>query len=201
MNGRSWRGDLFEYLERASALIMANLLWVIVSLPLVTMPAATAGLFAATVPWARGLPTAPLADFFGGLRRHWLKGTALGLIDLAIAGLVAANLVIFRLMDLGQIPALLSVSATVLAAGLALMANVYAWPLLVIQDWPLPELLKGSLKLALIRPGWTLLVAVAAACPLLLGLFLPRAVLLLASFAASAVIVNWGAWRVIRRYI
>ena len=190
-----------EIVEVVGTFVMANLLWVVASIPVVTMPAATAGLFAVFVPWVRGQSVEPLAAFFGGMRRHWRKATVVALIDLAIGAFVTLNLLILRQMGLGQILALLSLSLTVTMAVLALGVNVYAWPLLILQDLPVRNLLQNALKLALVHPGWTILVLAAAAVPLLLSLFLPQAVFLTLSFSTSALITTWGAWRVIRRYL
>ena len=195
------RAVFSEIVEVVSTFVIANLLWVVASMPVVTIPAATAGLFAVFVPWVRGQSVEPLAAFFGGMRRHWYKGTAVALIDLAIGAFVTLNLLILRQMDLGQILAALSLGLTVLVAGLALAVNVYAWPLLILQDLPLRDVLQNALKLALAHPGWTVLVLATAVVPLLLSLFLPQAVFLTVSFSTSALITTWGAWRVIRRYL
>jgi uncharacterized membrane protein YesL len=195
------RSSLFDYLHTASRFMVANLLWVIFSLPLVTMPAATAGLFVVMMEMVRGRSPEPLAEFWGGLRRYWFKSTVLGLLNLFIATLIGLNLLIFGRMEMGQLPAVLSAGATILAFVLLLMVNFYAWPLLVVLDLPLRGLLEKSFKLALAHPGWTLLMTSAAVSPLLLSLLLPRAFLLFLSFAMAALIGSWGAWRVIQRYL
>jgi len=51
------------------------------------------------------------------------------------------------------------------------------------------------------HPFWGTLVAVAAAIPLLVSLVLPRFFFLTVSFAATALIIYWGAWHIIRRYL
>jgi uncharacterized membrane protein YesL len=181
--------------------MLANLLWVIFSLPIVTLPAATAALFSVMLDMVRGRSPEPLADFLSAMRRYWFKSTLLALLNLAAAFLIATNLLIFGRMDLGQLPTLLSLAATLLALLLLLMVNFYAWPLLTLLDLPLPRLLEKSLKLALAHPTWTLVMAIAAVSPLLLSLLLPRAFLLFLSFATATLITTWAAWRVIQRYL
>src|SRR5215831_5055006 len=92
--------DLFDILDWLSAFALANLLWIFLSLPVVTMPAATAGLFAATSPWARGKPGELFRDFSDGMRQCWRKSTLIVLGDLLLSSLVLINLSIFRLMGL-----------------------------------------------------------------------------------------------------
>jgi len=43
-----------DWLDRVMTLVTANMLWLVCSLPLVTLPAATAGLWAVLLPWWRG---------------------------------------------------------------------------------------------------------------------------------------------------
>jgi hypothetical protein len=95
----------------------------------------------------------------------------------------------------------LALIVTSLVTILLILANTYLWPLLVTVDPPLPLLLKNALKLAIAHPLWGLLVAGAAVLPLLITLLLPQAFLITVTFAATALIVYAGAWRVIRRYL
>jgi uncharacterized membrane protein YesL len=165
------------------------------------LPAATAGLFATLVALVRGRSTNTFSDFFGGIRKHWRKATALGFVDLAIAAIVAANVLIIQRMDWGQLPTLLSLNVTILAAAVTLLVNLYVWPLLVTQEIPLRALWATALRMVLVHPVWTLGLLVAAAVPFLPALFLPRVVLLTVSISSSASIISWGAWRVIQRYV
>ncbi|HEX2907050.1 MAG TPA: YesL family protein, partial [Phototrophicaceae bacterium] len=64
--------DFREHLDKWSMFILANLLWALLSIPLITFPAATAGLFATMSRWVRGKPPELFQEFFGGMRRYWL---------------------------------------------------------------------------------------------------------------------------------
>jgi hypothetical protein len=81
------------------------------------------------------------------------------------------------------------------------LGNIYLWPLLVTVDPPLPDLLRNALKLAVLHPFWGLLVAGTAILPFLVSFFLPQLFFVTVTFAASALIVYAGAWRVLRRYL
>lgn len=195
------RTRFFELVEIASTFVLANVFWAVGSFFIITMPAATAGLFAVFVPWVREQPFELLSTFFGGMRRYWLKSTAVFLINLVIGGFVLLNLLILPQIEMRPIVTLLPLSVTVLVAGVALMTNVYIWPLLILQDLPLRHLLQNALKLALGHAGWTVLVLALAIAPLVLGFLLHRVLFLTASFSAAALAVSWGAWRVIERYL
>lgn len=201
-NGSDQSLGWMEIFNTVTTFILLNMLWLFGSLLIVTMPAVTAALFAAVAPWVRGQTVdKPFATFWTALRRYWLKATAVALIDLVVVGFVAANFLILRQMDLQQLMPILALIVTVLLTVVLVLGNVYFWPLLVTIEQPWRALLKNTFSLVFTHPLWGLLVAAAAAIPLTLTLFLPRAFLLTVTFAATALITQWGAWRVIRRYL
>jgi uncharacterized membrane protein YesL len=189
-------------LDRAAAFILVNLFWVLLSIPLVSAPAATAGLFATTSLWVRGKQVEVFQEFWSAARRFSRKATLIGVIDLLIAGLVLLNLAIFQRMDTGQIVALISQSATLFVGLTALVVNLYLWPLMVIfEDVPLHRLFNTSLKLVFAFPLWSLVMLVLALIPFVVSLLFFTGILVLATFSAAGLLINWGAWRIIRRYI
>jgi len=106
----------------------------------------------------------------------------------APAGFGILNLLILRQMGIAHIMGILALSVTILAAVLLILTNVYLWPLLVIQDPPLLDLLKNGIRLGIVHPFWGLLVAGTAVIPLALSLVLPGFFLLTMPFAAAALI-------------
>ena len=61
--------------------VLANLLWSVFAVLIVTLPAATAGLFAVLAPLVRGQDAEIFATFFGTMRRQWLKSTLIMAAD------------------------------------------------------------------------------------------------------------------------
>ncbi|MEO8393585.1 MAG: hypothetical protein ABI700_11400 [Chloroflexota bacterium] len=136
------------------------------------------------------------------MRQFWLKASLIGIIDALIAGLIVLNLSIFRWMSAAPFLGILSQSATLFVALTAIMVNLYLWPLMVIfNDLPLRRLIDTSLKLVFAYPVWSLVMLILAALPLVISLLLPAGMLILASFSAVALLVSWGAWRIIQRYV
>jgi uncharacterized membrane protein YesL len=81
-------------------LVVGNILWLLLSLPIVTWPAATAGLFylvrRVVQEEMEGSPQeARLGDFWDGFRQYWLRSSVLSVIDLAGLGLIAVALVFY----------------------------------------------------------------------------------------------------------
>ena len=193
--------ELFHFLDKAASFVMANLLWVLLSIPLVTLPAATAGLFATMSLWAQGKPTEVFQDFFRGAWQHWRKASLVVVFDILLGGLVILNFALFRLMNISQPVLLLSQSITLFVAVTLIMVNLYLWPLMVsFEDFSLRRLVDTSLRLVFIHPAWSLAMLVLAIIPFALSIFLPAAALVLVSFSTFALMVSWAAWRVIRHY-
>jgi len=81
-------------------LVVANILWLLLSLLIVTWPAATAGLFylvrrvvqeeLGASPWETRI-----GDFWHGFRQYWLRSSLLTVIDLAGLGLIAIALMFY----------------------------------------------------------------------------------------------------------
>lgn len=193
--------DLWEQLDRWGIFILANLLWVALAIPLITLPAATAGLFATMSRWTRGKPPELFQEFFGGMRRYWLTSTLLVLLDVAIGGLLVFNLSVFPMMDLANPVTFLSRTVTLFAALILVLVNLYAWPLLVVLEMPIRPLLAASLKLAMMHPLASIGIVAATCVPAVISLLLPQALLLFVTFSCSVFIWTWGTWRIIRRHI
>ena len=194
--------DFVEFFNTVTNFILFNMLWLGGSLFIVTIPAVTAALFASVAPWARGQsPDTPLVTFGTAVRRYWRKATVLGVIDFVLGGLIALNLYIIQQSGFESFIALPAFIITALFGLMLILANVYLWPLLVTVDQPLRGWLKNGLRLSVAHPFWGILVAAASLIPLAIGAMLPRIILLIASFAGSALFAYMGAWRIMKRYL
>ncbi len=194
--------ELFDQINRWSTFVLANLLWAVLSIPVITLPAATAGLFAIMSLWVRGKPPVNLfVEFWDGMRRCWRSSTLIVLLDVVVGGLVALNFSVFPIMDMHHPLAFLSRSVS-LFVGLALaLVNLYAWPLLVTFDLPLSRLLAVALKMGIQHLLASIGLLVLVLLPVIASLWLPVGALVLVTFSCSIFIWNWGAWRIIRQYV
>ena len=189
---------LADFVDGVSTIILANLLWILLSAPVITLPAATAGLFAATAPWSRGQTSNLLSDFFGAMRRHWRTSTAVCALDLVIAGIIYVDVMFLTSAD--TLWAWIALTVVVLAGEVALMANLYLWPLLVTSDMSLRALLGTSVRLALGRPIRSVFLTIVALLPFALTWVQPF-LLLVATFSTCTLLINWGAGKVIQQHL
>lgn len=142
------------------ALTVASLAWAALSLTLLLLPPATAGLYAFTNRLAYGEP--PRAEhFFAGARRYSAVSFQWALLNLAAGGLFYAGFTVADLPWLGR-------AALILALSGWIAVQFYTWPLLL--ESPRKRLLpalRTALLLALAEPVYTPLLAWIAAVPVL----------------------------------
>lgn len=186
-----------DILDKATTFILVNMLWMVLAALIITLPLATAGLFATLTPWVHGQTSEPFRDFFGAMRRYARQSIVIFLGDIGVGLVVWINLQIFRQMNTLSLPALLSLNVTIFVAVSAITTNLYLWPLLVTLDAPLSQLVRTAAKLALLHPIWSILASLIAMVPLFAVFVLPAFIVLLGTFSTCALLASWGAWRVL----
>jgi uncharacterized membrane protein YesL len=191
-------GSLFD---RIMTFVLANLLWCVFAVLIITLPAATAGLFAVLAPLARGRDAEIFATFFGTMRRQWFKSTVIFVADVVIGVVITINFRALNLMDPPGPMFWLFRSVYIFLVIATLMANLYLWPLLVLFDLHLRHLVSVSLRLAFAHALWSLFTLGLALLPLVLVVFAPLLLSVVAVFSTTVLIVNWGAWRIIEKYV
>lgn len=188
-------------LERAAEFVLVSILWVILSLPLITLPAATAGLFAVCTDWVRDQENEALQRFFSAMVRYAWKATLIGVGSALGLGLVAANLAILPAMELPSVLFAFSAGISVFVGGLILVANLYLWVLLLTFEFPPSKLVKTALQLAFQHVLWSIGVLLVVGMVVLASLWLlPAGVIVLVLPSSLAWMISWGSWRVIRAY-
>jgi uncharacterized membrane protein YesL len=193
--------SLFDHLDKVGTFVIANLLWILLSLPLITMPTMTAALFAVFSRWVRGKDVKVFDTYWEAIRLYWRKSTLVFTLDLIVGALVFTNLSLFSIMERGNPIVFLSQCLTIMTAVLVLMVNLYVWPLMVMSDMSVKTLLSTSLRLAVGHLLWSLFLLIAVFSIVTVSYLLPAAVTVLFSASACALLISWGAWRVIRKYV
>ena len=162
--------------RRLGLLLSANVIWLLASLPLVTLPAATAGLFALV---GRVLaeelepeqPPARLIEMWHGARRYGLRATLLVALDLAVLLVIGVALQFYGTSPVEVLRYLIGPIGLI---GLAVLAaQLYVMPLLLVRETqPVPLVMREALLMAIGYPavtislGLTLLVITLAAAVL-----------------------------------
>lgn len=194
--------DLRQHIDAYSGFVMANLLWALLALPVVTLPLATLGLVSVMSARVRGrMGNNLFVVFFHAIRTRWRPAMIVGLIDFAAGALIALNTHSLLQMPQGSPMQIVSGAVTLFGALTVLSANVYAWGILALDNIPARRVIEMSLRFAFAYPLHTFAMLIASAAVIAMSLLLPRGVLVLVTASAVAYVIAWGSWRVIRRHL
>jgi len=190
---------LWNAYDHIGLLVLANLLWVALCLPVLTAPAATAGLFFLARKIANG-EEAHLRDLLAGFRRDLLPASKAGAFTL-IAGFVLWVAVDFysHLGGWARLPGMLLAGALIWADLFLLLMHAHLHPLIADGERTLRKTLRKAALLTLDNVGYTVGVAVQALLVALLCL-LTGAGLILILGSALAVLLATGHRELLKRY-
>jgi uncharacterized membrane protein YesL len=151
-----WR-TLRHLNHRGYIYIWANILWLLLSLPLVTAPAAWAGLVKMSRKAQTG-PTADLNDFWEGFRENLKRGLVVFILNVVIIGLNVFNLLSYSNQPGGFALGLRAVWFMTLFFWV--MLQFYLWPLFYEMSEPnLRGAARNAALMIAFNPGFTLVLA------------------------------------------
>ena len=174
------KDSLLTFLQNLFDLAVINWLWLLCSLPVITIGPATCGLYRVTLKLARNELLNPAKEFFRGFRENLKPGLILGLLALLL-GIVSAGDAYFALTQTGMNRSLFLVVA-IIVASILLTLMAYGFALQAMFDNPLKLQLLNTLKLALVAPGKTIQLWVILLIPVIVFLVLPPVVLRMIGF-------------------
>lgn len=160
---------LMSFLGRLGDLIILNVLWLVCSLPVVTLGASLTAMNVVAQELAADACTSVVSGFFKAFRRDWKQGTVLGLIFLVLFGI--SYLEISVLLS-GSFPVILT-ALCMIPPILILSAASYAFPLLAHYDNTIGNILKNSLLLSIGNLPRSLVICAVNLIPALLAYFFP----------------------------
>jgi uncharacterized membrane protein YesL len=151
---RAWWRGIRHLQHRGYTYIWANVLWFILSLPVVTAPAAWAGMIRLSRT-AYLEPQANLDDFWAGFRENLKRGAVLAAVNVVIFGLTWANLTAYQTAS----GTTFNVARIVWTLALLLWVTVqlYLWPIFYAMETPnLRGALRNALVMLVLNPLFTL---------------------------------------------
>jgi uncharacterized membrane protein YesL len=148
-----WRALRHIYL-RGYIYVWANLLWVVLSLPIITAPAAWAALVHTTY-IAQTQPTVSLEDYWEGFKAHPVRDIVIGLVLFLVLFINLSNLAAYPLT--GKLPRALLNMIWISAVTLALSIYFYIWPVMEAMQAPtIFSALRNAVLMTLKNPFFTL---------------------------------------------
>lgn len=159
---------LSEFCARMRHILVVNVLWVLCSLPIVTLGAATAAAFAALQFTAQAEQLKSGKLYFYALRKHFKHATGLWLILACLTALMVVCTYYFISSENNNVVLLAVFFFFLLLYGIIM---VYSFPVLVRSDGSTMEILLFSLLGGLRHLPWSLLAVILAAVPVIMFLF------------------------------
>lgn len=176
---------LYRAIEILISLLMLNLLWILLSLPVVTAFPATAAMFGVVREWGKGTDSGAVEPFFRHFKANFAQSFWIGLI-----WIVLGTALWFDFFLLGAAEAWVQVPLFMLLALGTLcytFTSMYLFPVMVnyVNDWKL--VIKNSFLMALSQLWITLLCVLICVGMLFVVLFIPVTGLLAGSATAYVV--------------
>lgn len=190
-------GKLMELLWKPIHIMFLNLLWVLFSLPIVTIGASTTALYSVLIKMRNGREGKILRDFWTAFRQNFRQATILWLLIVLAAFVFTTDIVFFLNMggSFGTFSAMLFVGLDVLL----LLVSLYVFPMQAVFDNPIGRTVKSALLLLSRHLGWTVvLLALAILTAVAVILYWPLIGWFV--FGLAAFINAWIFDKIFRRY-
>lgn len=174
----NYEGTLFSSLSRFADLIWLNILFLVCSLPIITIGASTTALYYVTLKMARDEEGYITKSFFKSFKENFLQATGIWLIFVALGLILVADL---RIISLPEYAALIpgdtfkSVVFTMIVAITIILAFifVYVFPVLARFVNSIKNTIKNAFLMSLRHLPFSFLLILIPAVPLVLMYFNP----------------------------
>lgn len=146
-------GPIYEFLRRFIDVVKLNFLWLIFSLPIVTMGAASVAVYSVTLKMAEDKEGYVGRDFVKAFKENLKQGISLGLITLVAIYVVYLNFSLFFAIESNPLPLLI---IGIFAGIYFLLSLLYAYPLTARYKNSLRNTLSNSFLISTKYIGRTL---------------------------------------------
>lgn len=169
--GDKLKGSLKRFLTDLFDLMALEILWIVCSVPVITVGPATSALYSVMLKVVREEPAATFTEFFKAFKENFRQALLLGLCLLAGAGIVAVDFFYGWNAEGFQHKLFLTVSGVAAAIWLTYFEYVFALQARFENTWK--GHIKNAFLLAFVKPGKTVLMWLITLSPVLLYLCLP----------------------------
>lgn len=195
----TFRRFIWNAYDHLGLLVLSNLIWIALCLPVVTAPAATAALFHLGRRIADG-ERATVSDYFAGFREHFVPSLKVAAFTLAAAIAVWVNVDFYsRLGGRAALPGMLLAAVILWIGAFVVLTHVHLLPLIAHGERGLRNALRKSALLVLDNPGFSIGIAVQAISVAVLCL-VTGAGLVLALGSFLALLLATGHRELLKKY-
>ena len=166
------KSSFARFMYAMADLLILNLLWLLCSLPILTIGPATCALFSVTLKIAKDEPVQTVREFFSAFKSNFRQAFVLGIIGLFGAVVVYADGVYAFSME-GSLKILFCIVTGIISA-ILLTYICYVFALQAKFENSIKAHIKNAFLLAFCAPGKTVLMWIILSVPVLLFVILPQ---------------------------
>ena len=172
------KNPVWKFMGKLVDMMLLSGVWLLCSLPIVTIGASTVALYYATIKLSEDQETYVLKDFIGAFRANLKQGI--------VAGLVAELIIVILVVDFSLICqidnslGILMFWMMFVITAVFLMTVVHFFPLMAHCDTNLKNLLIMAFVIACKNPGWTFFMIISVVVFVAVGLFWMMPILFIA---------------------
>ena len=180
----NFEGPVFSFLSRLADLFWLNLLFIVCSIPIVTIGASTTAMYYVTLKMAKNEEGYITQSFFKSFKQNFKQSTVIWLIYLVVSVVLVLDLRIANggslagIFDSNAVSNVVIVSVSLMGV-LLLMTETYVFPILAQFDNTVKNTIKNAFFISIRHLPYTFLMLVLAAIPVVLMWFTPAAFLLI----------------------
>ncbi|KSV57446.1 YesL family protein [Acetivibrio ethanolgignens] len=193
---------IMGFMSKVADMVLLSLLWVVCSIPVVTIGAATAALYYTAVKSIRRDRSYIFQSFISSFKENLIQGTLLWLLLLAVIAVLGVNLRFCQglfAMETGQVTGLLLMAVYSFMGLLSGFTALYMLPVLSRFTLKKREILKMSLFMSIRHLPYTILLAVIIVLVTVATAYVPITVLI--APAVGALLYSFPMERVLKQYI
>lgn len=151
----STEGALYKFMMQFVDLLVLNFMWILCSIPLITIGASTAAAAAVTMKMAKDEESYIAKQFLKEFKRNWKQGTILwGMILLSGYALYLD----FQILKVSEDPSLLVIGMTIGLIFLMVICFTYSFALIARYENSIPNTIRNSMKIVMQYFGRTLVL-------------------------------------------
>lgn len=167
----SYDGKVFKVMEVIGNICILNILWLITSLPIITIPASTSAMLGVIKDLLEGNDPSLTKTFYRHFKNKFKKASIIGLFQFIIGVVLISDLLV--MWNLEGIFRYIMLPLFGVIGLIFLSMSLYIYPLLVDFDMPSKELFKNSFNLAITRPATTIIVLLFISIIVFIWTFIP----------------------------
>jgi uncharacterized membrane protein YesL len=137
----------FKFMGRISDLMILNFLWIVFSIPIVTIGASTTALYNTTLKLVDETEGYMLTNYFNSFKQNFKKATTIWIGELFIICIIGVNLVFW--IQFKSIVGYVAVGILIFITFLFLLTTVYLFPILSSFNRTIKDIVKKACILSL----------------------------------------------------